>query len=265
MFLLPTLLSLPPSYARALSLSIFACRHVAQQLSAGGMAEMLHSAANPDGAMRTRAPDGHLCARTLSQYDTCGSGNMSLGSDTGTPRQYGSLVNHMAALAPGVLQDGSGSGGGPPFSYPCGTGDAVDTWMNSEEVRKGIHMPPATFYGKPWPNRGMQYNTYTHASIDLWPSLIERFRTVIYNGDVDACVPYNGNEDWTAGLGLAEATPWKPWVVGNVPAGYVTTYKTTGPADLTFVTVKDAGHLVPGYQPERAYAMLQRFLAGKPF
>ena len=42
-------------------------------------------------------------------------------------------------------------------------------------------------------------------------------------------------------------TPTSDSKVGNVPAGYVTTYSTTGPADFTFITVKDAGHLVPGY------------------
>ena len=45
----------------------------------------------------------------------------------------------------------------------------------------------------------------------------------------------------------------------------MTSYKTSGPADLTFITVKAAGHLVPAYQPERAFAMLERFLGDKPF
>jgi carboxypeptidase C (cathepsin A) len=51
----------------------------------------------------------------------------------------------------------------------------------------------------------------------------------------------------------------------QVPAGYVTTYATNGPANFTFITVKDAGHLVPGYQPARARALLEKFIAGKPF
>ena len=55
--------------------------------------------------------------------------------------------------------------------------------------------------------------------------MLRRYRIVIYNGDVDACVPYNGNEDWTAAmadkLGMTEikGESWRPWQVGNVPAG----------------------------------------------
>lgn len=200
-------------------------------------------------------------------YDTCGSGNMSSSLAATSPRRsggaMGTLLEHRDRLA---AQMAGSVTGGPPFSYPCGTGDAVDTWMNNPTVRTAINVPQKAFYGgRSWPIRGMTYSTYTHASIDLWPMLIKQFRTVIYNGDVDACVPFNGNEDWTAGLGLDEAEAWRPWTVGNVPAGYVTAYKTEGPADLTFITVKEAGHLVPGYQPERAYAMLTRFLAGKGF
>jgi len=33
---------------------------------------------------------------------------------------------------------------------------------------------------------------------------------------------------------------------------------------FAFATVKRAGHEVPMYQPERALAMLQRFVAGAP-
>ena len=27
----------------------------------------------------------------------------------------------------------------------------------------------------------------------------------------DPCVPYNGNEEWTRGLGLKETAEWAPW------------------------------------------------------
>jgi len=207
-------------------------------------------------------------------YDTCGTGNMTTSSasssaaaaagDVGRPG-WGTLLQHLERhqnTNTNVIE----VGGGPPFAYPCGTGAAVNAWMNSPTVRTAINMPQKGFYGgRGWPIGGMRYNTYTHASIDLWPSLIEKFRVVIYNGDVDACVPYNGNEDWTSGLGLTVAEDWRPWSAGTVPAGYVTTYETSGPANFTFVTVKEAGHLVPGYQPVRAWAMLEKILSGKPF
>jgi hypothetical protein len=75
-------------------------------------------------------------------------------------------------------------------------------------------------------------------------------------------VPYNGNEDWTEAmaskLGLTEVERFRPWVVDQVPAGYVTTYgapQADGGAgdsalegaalasNFTFLTVKEAGHV----------------------
>jgi len=241
-------------------------------------------------------PYSSQCSKLISQmsdklgeyniyniYDTCGSGNMSApaalnlfgaapsaaaAAEQYTDSSYGTMAQHTVRLARHELELRAGVSGGPPFSYPCGTGGAVNAWMNNEEVRKAIHMPSKKFYNTSWPCRGMQYQGYTHASIDLWPTLIKHFRVVIYNGDVDACVPYNGNEDWTAGLGLAEVESWRPWLVDEVPAGYVTTYAVPGQlsgANFTFLTIKDAGHMVPGYQPQRATAMLKRFLAGGPY
>ena len=91
----------------------------------------------------------------------------------------------------------------------------------------------------------MEYSTYTHASLDIYPELLSKYRIVIYNGAVDACVPYNGNEDWTSamaeslGMTPIKGEVWRPWVVGDVPAGYVTVYDNpTGPANFTFITVK---------------------------
>jgi serine carboxypeptidase-like clade 2 len=42
--------------------------------------------------------------------------------------------------------------------------------------------------------------------------------------------------------------------------GYVQVYK----GDLTFATVRGAGHMVPSIQPVRASALISHFLAGTP-
>ncbi len=46
-----------------------------------------------------------------------------------------------------------------------------------------------------------------------------------------------------------------PWQVGGYRIDY---------AGLSFVTVRNAGHMVPYVQPERAYHMLGDFLFGDP-
>ena len=64
----------------------------------------------------------------------------------------------------------------------------------------------------------------------LYAALAAKYRLWIYNGQDDACVPYNAMEAFTGGLGLAVATPWRPWfgdaAAGGtrVAAGYFTAY-----------------------------------------
>jgi len=42
--------------------------------------------------------------------------------------------------------------------------------------------------------------------------------------------------------------------------GYTQVYE----GDLTFATVREAGHQVPSYQPARAFSLIKHFLEGKP-
>ena len=102
-------------------------------------------------------------------------------------------------------------------------------------------------------------------------------------------MPYIGNEAWTSGLAdrgvLSEADAWRPWYLSansSVPSGYVTTYSVVGDepeasrtgvgrgnsskaaAQFTFATFRLAGHEVPHYVPEPAFAAVTRWLAGRP-
>ena len=132
-------------------------------------------------------------------------------------------------------------------------------------------MQPQSFYGYPWSlfAHEMNYDHYTGSSYDLYPELLKHTPVLIYNGDVDACVPYNSNADWIVSLAAqqkwAQAEAWRPWLLQRVPAGYVTRYDTKLAHNLTFITVKQSGHMVPQYQPARAFAFFSRWLEGKPF
>ena len=102
----------------------------------------------------------------------------------------------------------------------------------------------------------------------MYPGILQHVNVTIYNGDVDACVPYNSNADWVTALAGQQAyqqtTPWRPWLLGTVPAGYLTSY-AAGNHSLRFITIKESGHMVPQYQPQRAFEFFSRWLEGKPF
>ena len=111
---------------------------------------------------------------------------------------------------------------------------------------------------------------------DLYPRLIGNMKVVIYNGDVDACVPYTDNEHWTENMGYAVSRNWGPWSFedledgfGTQVAGYAVEYDVsglsndagvTGHGSFEFLTIKGAGHMVPDTRPGPALEMFRRFL-----
>ena len=105
----------------------------------------------------------------------------------------------------------------------------------------------------------------------LYKKLAGKYRLLIYSGDVDACVPFIGTQEWTEGLGFEVIEAWRPWTAGttvsptaNVTAGYTTTYAVREGHRFSFATVKGAGHMVPEFKPVAAHALIERFLAGRP-
>jgi len=148
------------------------------------------------------------------------------------------------------------------YDWDCGGSESK--WIMQKEVLQALHLDSV--------EAGLSEFDYTcsgPASITLWPELAKKIRVLIYNGDADACVPYNGNEDWILGLEdqgvLEETTSWEPWFHSNkaAPAGYVTRYQAPGSdVDFTFKTIRLAGHMAPTIQPEASFVMISDFFAG---
>ena len=83
---------------------------------------------------------------------------------------------------------------------------------------------------------------------------------LVFSGDIDGIVPVVGTRTWIASLKLKVKTPWRPWYGWNGQVGgYVELYD-----GLSFATVREAGHMVPYTQPERAFQMFSNFVSGKP-
>lgn len=140
----------------------------------------------------------------------------------------------------------------------------ADEWIRRADVRKALHLesngPEASSF---------DYASTGPASITLYPELASKLRIMIFNGDADACVPYNGNEEWIGMLEeqgiLKQSKAWTPWYTSNrrTPAGYLTKYSVKGSdKDFSFRTIRLAGHMVPQFQPEAALVMLTEFIQG---
>eukprot|EP00051_Salpingoeca_urceolata_P027094 m.480013 g.480013 ORF g.480013 m.480013 type:complete len:468 (-) comp21667_c0_seq1:66-1469(-) len=189
-------------------------------------------------------------------YDDCGADQMQIRKllakrEVVTKSEADSYVAH--PQLGGALND-----------YPCGGETVMEEWLRLPEVAKALHVLTGT--------GGMQYTRTVADLRPLYKRLAQKYRLLIYSGDVDACVPFVGSEKWTRELGFPVKDAWRPWLAPSVDkpkeahlkAGYVTTYDT-GSGNFTFLTVNGAGHMVPTYRPPQALAMVTRFLANSPY
>lgn len=145
-------------------------------------------------------------------------------------------------------------------------------YLNYSTVRTALHVG----------NQLMNYGpkVYIHLEDDIprsvspWLSALlddGRYRVLLYSGQFDLVVPYSGTVKMARSLRWSGARRFKNatrtiWRVRGSKegttdvAGYATSF---GP--LTMLLVRNAGHMVPIDQPERAYEMIVRFTSGKSF
>lgn len=85
---------------------------------------------------------------------------------------------------------------------------------------------------------------------------------LIYSGDTDSVVSYVNTQNALSQLNLNLKKEWSTWHTPehNQVGGYVTVYD-----ELTFTTVRGAGHMVPSWRPDAAYHMFANFINGKSF
>jgi len=157
----------------------------------------------------------------------------------------------------------------------CGAEAALRTWRLLPEVAIAMHVTLerniTSIYGL---QRGFRY---TIEPLDLSPLYRQLADTaglgfLIYNGQSDANVPYNGQvQYWAKNYTVLEE--YKPWykdrqlsqaVAAGHVRGHVRTYATqTAGKTFQFVTIGGAGHEVPTYRPSAALTMLHKFVLEK--
>lgn len=144
---------------------------------------------------------------------------------------------------------------------PCTDDRIASVWLNDESVRKAIHSQTKEVAGE-WAICTDRINFFHDAGsmIPYHANLTSKgYRAFIYSGDHDMCVPYTGTEAWTRSLDYAITDEWRPWIVDKQVAGYTQGYVH----NLTFATIKGAGHTVPEYKPKEALSFYTRWLAGQ--
>ncbi|WOL14403.1 serine carboxypeptidase 1 [Canna indica] len=145
-------------------------------------------------------------------------------------------------------------------NVPCTDDEVATLWLNDEAARSAIHADPASVAG-PWVlcTSKISFNHDSGSMIKYHRNLtIKGYRSLIFSGDHDMCVPYTGSEAWTSSMGYQIVDEWRPWYFGDQVAGYTQGYEH----NLTFLTVKGSGHTVPEYKPKEALAFYTRWLAG---
>jgi carboxypeptidase C (cathepsin A) len=141
----------------------------------------------------------------------------------------------------------------------CGDDGPIRKYFNRDDVKEALHVNKSKTWDLCSYSVYFSYYMQDKASIWAYQTLFENnIRILIFNGDVDIVVSYFSNQRWIESLGLEVLEPWRQWRAFddkvNV-AGYVEKYK-----ELTFCTIKGAGHEVPKYKPKEAYYMFSKFI-----
>jgi len=174
-------------------------------------------------------------------------------------------------------------------------------WMNRQDVRKALHLESSPVSQWPGPAPGWQYHSSYSACNPAapkgTPSMIDFYRyiapklttTIVFNGDVDPCVSYEGTRTAIERVGFAvlPGGSYRPWFYAK-PSAAVKTFMEKpnlyGPNlalhdagaqfggqvvnyehNLSFVTVHGSGHMVPQFRPQSAERVLERLLSGGVF
>ncbi|MCD7448383.1 Carboxypeptidase [Datura stramonium] len=131
-------------------------------------------------------------------------------------------------------------------------------WANDKNVRDALHVRKEINGAWERCRSNLSFATIINSTIPYHANLSRKgFRSLIYSGDHDMVVPFISTQAWIKSLNYSIADDWKPWVVDGQVAGYTRSYAN----QMTFATVKGAGHTAPEWKPVECLAMLQRWLS----
>ncbi|XP_035389366.1 lysosomal protective protein [Electrophorus electricus] len=145
---------------------------------------------------------------------------------------------------------------------PCINSTAQMNWLNRGDVRKALHIPDIL---PPWDICsdvvGSHYQIlYSTVKIVYEKLLALGLRALVYNGDTDMACNFLGDQWFVEQLGQKPTVKYQHWLFEDQIAGF---YQQMG--NITFLTVKGAGHMVPQWAPGPAFHLFQSFLSNSPY
>ncbi|KAH7689847.1 Peptidase S10 serine carboxypeptidase protein [Dioscorea alata] len=134
-------------------------------------------------------------------------------------------------------------------------------WANDDAVRDALHIQKGTVPEWIRCNENLQYTKDLLSNVKYQHKLTSRgYRALVYSGDHDLVVPHIGTQTWIRSLNYSIIDDWRSWFFAGQVAGYTRTYTN----NLTFATIKGAGHTAPEYKPRESLAMIKRWLSNQP-
>ncbi|CAL9044094.1 unnamed protein product [Musa banksii] len=145
---------------------------------------------------------------------------------------------------------------------PC-SGVYIKAYLNDPDVQKALHAN-VTKLDYPWSGCSQVIPNWKDSPSTILPIIRQiqanGVQVLVYSGDIDGRVPVTSTTYSLSLLKLPVKAPWRSWTVNDqVVGGYAVVYD----GNLTFATVRGAGHEVPSYQPARSLEMIKSFLNGE--
>mmetsp|Transcript_32446 Transcript_32446/g.71234 ORF Transcript_32446/g.71234 Transcript_32446/m.71234 type:complete len:629 (-) Transcript_32446:162-2048(-) len=172
------------------------------------------------------------------------------------------------------------------------------TYMMRDDVREALHVASTSIVPTwPHPPQGFDYTSEydacnwgevpegTPSMIDFYREIAPKLKyTVVYNGDTDPCVSYEGTQVAIERVGFKQVKGggFRPWFYNHTAANIAIITEKAAPFgpdlltvptgaqfggevvnyqhNLNFLTVHGSGHMVPQFRPQAALHMLEKIL-----
>nr|GMC84456.1 serine carboxypeptidase-like 40 [Ipomoea batatas] len=137
----------------------------------------------------------------------------------------------------------------------------VYAYLNRPDVQKALHanVTKMQYDWEPCSDVLRDWVDSAFTVIPLIDDLMSNgIRVWIFSGDIDGRVPVTSTKNSLKKMKVTPKSEWHPWFLDGEVGGYAQKFER----NLTFATVRGAGHQVPSYQPARALSLLLHFVAG---